>query len=192
MIPFRLQRHEGLHAGHSFYKCKQCVVSPLLVTFLSQKQVIHALWMETIWLVFYPCLLQTWKKLKVQNAVNVNSWSLPELQVPSVWWTASSWRKNPVMFRCHCLHRSHDSLLLETMPVSGNKAVTPSCSVPFKDVQILVVGQSHIHNKSGKFRLSVGVSFVSSAAACKLPVLSNPIKVSGAPGCPWVESFLCF
>lgn len=25
MIPFRLQRHEGLHAGHSFYKCKQCV-----------------------------------------------------------------------------------------------------------------------------------------------------------------------
>lgn len=97
-----------------------------------------------------------------------------------------------MMLRCHCLHRSHDSLLLETMPVSGNKAVTPSRSVPFKDVQILVVGQSHIHNESGKFRLSVDVSFVSTAAACKLPVLSNPIKVSGAPGCPWVESFLCF
>lgn len=112
MIWFRLQRHEGIHAGHNFYRCKQCVVSPLLVTFLSQTQVNSCwgsvLWMETIWLVFYPCLLQTPEKLKVQNAVNVNNWSLPELQVPSVSWTTSYWGKKPLMFRCHCSHRFHE------------------------------------------------------------------------------------
>lgn len=182
-----------MHARHSVYKCKQCVAGPLLVfTCLSRKEVNscwgNALWMEAIWWVLAP-LLQTHETLKVQNAVTVNSCSLPELQVPLVSWRTSYWRKKPLLFRCHCSHRFHEQLLLETMSVSGNKVVTPSSSAPFKDVQILMVGQSLSKEKWCWFWLSVDgqtfLSIVQLPVSC--PCSISPIKVSGSPGCTWVE-----
>lgn len=87
-----------------------------------------------------------------------------------------------------------NELLLETVPVSGDKPVTHASTVPFKDGQISMVGQNLSYKECGKFWLSVDeqtfLSLVQLPVSCLCSI--SPIKVSGSPGSTWVESFLCF